>query len=197
MTPAVPSGASAYYHRGAGGVERGDLIVMRAPDGSGVLLRRLIGLPGDRVTCCDQAGLVTVDGKALQEDYLTPGTEPSRTGFAVTLGPGQIWVMADDRGKAYDSTEWGAQPASAIQGRVIRVSVPGHGHVTEETPATFITDGLATGQGESQLPLALAGAGVIALGVLVIYGAVGVILWAVRRRHSRRLPPSPPSPLAG
>jgi signal peptidase I len=189
----LPSGASAYYQREAGGVERGDLIVLPAPDGSGVLLRRLIGLPGDRVTCCDRAGLVTVDGEPLQEDYLTPGTASSQPAFAVTLGPVQIWVMADNRDHAYDSTEWGAQPASAIQGRVIQVSVPGSGHVSEQPPATFITDGLATGQGNSPLPFVLVGTGVIGLVVLIIYGVAGVILWAVRRRRRKRFPP-PPQP---
>ncbi|MGH3298956.1 MAG: S26 family signal peptidase [Trebonia sp.] len=46
---------------------------------------RVVGLPGDRVACCDSDGRVTVDGKRLNETYLYPGDAPSAQPFSVTL----------------------------------------------------------------------------------------------------------------
>ncbi len=67
------------------------------------LIKRVIGLPGDTVKCCDDAGRVVVDGKSLDEPYLYPGDVPSETPFSVTVPPGRIWVMGDHRSVSKDS----------------------------------------------------------------------------------------------
>lgn len=68
------------------------------------LIKRAIGLPGDQVACCDAAGRLTVNGKPVQEEtYLKPGAEPSADTFDVTVPPGRLWVMGDNRGNSEDS----------------------------------------------------------------------------------------------
>src|SRR5215471_11087988 len=104
-------------------------------------IKRVIGLPGDRVACCDARGRVTVNGKPLDETYLYPGNRPSASGFSVTLGPGQIWVMGDHRNISVDSRTWGPVPVSGVKGRVVAV-----GHWSQftvlRTPQAYVFDGL-------------------------------------------------------
>lgn len=72
------------------------------------LTKRIIGMPGDRVECCDDQGRVAVNGKALDENtYLYAdsfGTvEPSETEFDVTVPRDSLFVMGDHRDASADS----------------------------------------------------------------------------------------------
>lgn len=67
------------------------------------LIKRVIGVGGDRVRCCDTAGRITVNGVALDEPYIFPGDEPSATPFDVKVPPGRLWVMGDHRAGSLDS----------------------------------------------------------------------------------------------
>lgn len=70
----------------------------------GHLVKRVIGIGGDRVKCCDSEGRVTVNGKALDESsYLPKGTLPSDEPFDVRVPEGHLWVMGDNRGDSCDS----------------------------------------------------------------------------------------------
>src|SRR6185312_7018733 len=63
-----------------------------------ILIKRVIGLPGDKVACCDAQGRVTVNGVPLTEQsYLYPGDAPSEIRFNVVVPPGRLWVMGDHR----------------------------------------------------------------------------------------------------
>jgi signal peptidase I len=68
------------------------------------LIKRVIGLPGDTVECCDAQGRLMVNGEPIDEvSYLKPGARPSGTPFKVTVPPGRLWVMGDNRGNSADS----------------------------------------------------------------------------------------------
>jgi signal peptidase I len=70
----------------------------------GHLVKRVIGIGGDRVVCCDAKGRITVNGKALNEKaYLPKGTAPSQIKFDRTIPKDHLWMMGDNRSFSYDS----------------------------------------------------------------------------------------------
>jgi signal peptidase I len=66
-------------------------------------VKRVVGLPGDHVVCCDDQHRLTVNGVPVQEDYLFPGDVPSDLTFDVTVPAGRLWVMGDHRSDSADS----------------------------------------------------------------------------------------------
>ena len=135
MENTVRPGSTMLVEKGQG-VRRGDVIALSRPGGS--FIRRVIGLPGDRVACCI-AGHVTVDGKPLEESYVYPGDQPSAVTFSVTLQPGQLWVLGDHRSIAIDSRIWGPVPVSDVIGRVVAVFSGGAPQLLLHTPQAFVT----------------------------------------------------------
>jgi signal peptidase I len=96
------------------------------------LIKRVIGLPGDHVVCCNNNKQLTVNGAALTEPYLFPGDNPSESSFNITVPPGRVWVMGDHRADSADSRPHdensggakGSVPESLIVGRAITVVWP-------------------------------------------------------------------------
>ena len=87
----------------SGPVQEGLEAVGLWPTG-GHLVKRVIGMPGDEVACCDANGHVTVNGVALDEsDYLARGVQPSELSFEVTVPDDRLWVMGDNRQNSDDS----------------------------------------------------------------------------------------------
>jgi signal peptidase I len=185
MQPTIAPGDRILAVQGSSGIRRGDIVVFRVPTKiSGtddLFMKRVIGLPGDHVACCDARGQVTVDGKPLSENYLYPGDPPSRTRFSVTVGKGKIWVMGDHRNISVDSREWGPVPVRGVVGRVILI---GHGSsfATVRTPRTFVADGLAPVDTRLRLYAGIAIAAAASIVALLLLAAFGITRFVIRRR---------------
>ena len=86
------------------------------------LIKRLIGLPGDKVVCCDANSRLTVNGTPIQEPYVFPGDKPSEIAFSVTVPAGKLWMMGDHRFVSEDSRyhpdlDQGMVPIKDVVGR--------------------------------------------------------------------------------
>jgi signal peptidase I len=155
---------------GSGAPHRGDIVVFADPGGwlspsetqtrggvaaraleavglypaGGHLVKRVIGVGGDEVRCCDAQGRITVNGVALNEKaYLAPGERPSTIDFDVKVKRGYLWVQGDNRSNSADSRVHlgdpggGQVPADDVVGKVFAVVWPfGHAKILH-TPATF------------------------------------------------------------
>jgi signal peptidase I len=77
-------------------------------------VKRVIGLPGDRVVCCDAAGRIIVNGVGVDEPYLAPGDLPSALTFDVTVPTGNMWVMGDHRSDSGDSRSYLGRPGGGM-----------------------------------------------------------------------------------
>jgi signal peptidase I len=96
--PAQPHGKLATL------VRDGLTFVGLLPDNSeNHLIKRVIGLPGDHVVCCDEGGRITINGAPIKEPYLKPGDAASEQDFDITVPPGRVWVMGDHRSNSADS----------------------------------------------------------------------------------------------
>jgi signal peptidase I len=106
------------------------------------LIKRVIGLPGDTVACCDPQGRLTVNGKPVTEPYIRPGNVPSQEKFSITVKPGNLWVMGDNRSQSADSRSHlyindGQVPLENVVGKAVWVAWPlgRFGSVTDGEPA--------------------------------------------------------------
>ena len=153
-----------------GDVKRGDVVVFDDPGGrwlgtegvpklspvqkvlsevglyptGGHLVKRVIGVGGDRVVCCDAQDRVTVNGVPLSEkSYIMRGASPSDRKFDVTVPEGRIWVMGDNRANSEDSRfhqdlpGGGTVPVQDVVGKVYAIVWPfDRAHRLQE-PDTF------------------------------------------------------------
>lgn len=80
------------------------IVGLRPQDAGEHLIKRVVGLPGDTVTCCDDQGRIEVNGTPIDESpYLAAGAVPSQTEFDVTVPDGNLWVLGDNRQHSGDS----------------------------------------------------------------------------------------------
>jgi len=110
------------------------IVGLTAPDSNDHLIKRVIGLPGDTVTCCDDFGQMAVNGEALDESpyvKLPEGvTRVSKDDFEVTVPEGSLWVMGDNRWNSRDSRYNRDQPGNGfvpienVVGRAVLISWP-------------------------------------------------------------------------
>ena len=159
----------------SGDVQRGDVVVFDDPGGwlapsqsnqasnvvqkgleafglyptGGHLVKRVIGVGGDEVACCDAKGRVTVNGVPLEEqDYLMPGVRPSTQDFDVEVPDGTLWVMGDNRPQSGDSrlhmgsAGGGFVPVDDVVGKVWAIVWPLGRHEILDRPETFANPAL-------------------------------------------------------
>jgi signal peptidase I len=108
---------------------RGEIAVFHAPakakamcSEGGTYLKRVIGIPGDRVT--ERDGFMYLNGHKLHEPYVDPYNRDSVTGTWPRLGPGQYFVLGDNRIGSCDSRVWGPVDRSAFIGPVVATYWP-------------------------------------------------------------------------
>jgi len=115
------------------GLQRGDVVVFQDPGGwlgpgmGDDLIKRVIGLPGDTVSCCDADGRLQVNGHAVDEPYVVLRSGSNRVSgqdFTEKVPAGQIWVMGDNRYESADSRVHGTVPESDIVGRAFVITWP-------------------------------------------------------------------------
>ena len=115
-------------------VRRGLQFVGLVPDDSDDhLIKRVIGLPGDHVVCCDKNGQLTINGVSITEPYIKPGDTPGggKASFDITVPPDKVWVMGDHRSDSSDSRfhddgtgATGSVPIEDITGRAVMIVWP-------------------------------------------------------------------------
>jgi signal peptidase I len=108
-----------------GSPKRGQIVVFKAPPATSVcggagegstFVKRLIGLPGDRVT--ERNGTIYIDGKLLSESYVDPALRDHRSG-GWNVAPGRYFFLGDDRAHSCDSRDWGTVARSSLIGPVV------------------------------------------------------------------------------
>ena len=119
-------------------------------------IKRLIGLPGDRVACCDAQGRMTINGVPLDEkSYLYPGDASSLTPFDVLVPDKKLWVMGDHRSASADSRSrigtpgGGFVPQDRVVGRAFVVTFPFNSLSRLPIPETFKQPAIEAQKGKS------------------------------------------------
>jgi signal peptidase I len=174
-------------------------------------IKRVIGLPGDHVVCCNAKGAITVNGVPLSESsYLIPGAKPSEGPFNIVVPPGRLWVMGDNRPQSADSRlhdcsytytppqcvsydKSGTVPEDRVVGRAFMIIWPPSRFRILPIPSTFSQHGLshaASSRSDGGPGLAAAGLPVRPSGPLLPLAgglAAAVPLTALERRLRLRM----------
>ncbi|MFD2079825.1 signal peptidase I [Actinopolymorpha cephalotaxi] len=115
-------------------------------------IKRVIGLPGDHVVCCDKQNRVTVNGKPITEGgYLHPGDPPSAMAFDIRVPADRLWVMGDHRSASADSRSHlgdpggGTIPIDHVVGRAFVIVWPLDRVDLLTRPGAYGDAGLASG----------------------------------------------------
>ncbi|MHA6763107.1 signal peptidase I [Streptacidiphilus sp. PAMC 29251] len=160
------------------------------------LIKRVIGVPGDTVACCDSKGRLLLNGKPLDEPYVFAGNPPSRIPFNVTVPPGKLWVMGDHRDVSADSryhmgdATGGFVPEKDVVGRAVAVIWPVSHWSTlpsQSTPAAAAGTGAAPPSGQSLRQVSSAAAlGPLPGELPLVMGLAATVSRLLGRRRTRR-----------
>jgi signal peptidase I len=189
MQPTVHPGDRVLAQRVSGSeVHRGDVVVFQDKLwGDLPEVKRVVGVGGDVVKCCDKQGRLMVNGKAVDESYLNGDTRASMTDFSTTVPRGSLFLLGDNRDVSQDSrirltdAEHGAVPAASVKGRVDGTAWPLGRMGTVARTSAF--NGIAGGGASPDGPLRMITVMVLAGVVLILGGAAyGPVAGLLRRR---------------
>ena len=109
-----------FDYRGGRTPGRGAVVECRFPGRDGNYIKRVVGLPGDRLAFSE--GFLTLNGEAVMEPYVSSVTDD----YAIELEEDQYLLLGDNRAESYDSrmSDMGAVGADAFSGRVRAVVWP-------------------------------------------------------------------------
>ncbi len=119
MQPTVHDGEVALVWRlgvTADDLRRGDLVVFRDRDGE-LALKRVVGLPGDRVAMLDAR--LTVNEVPVEEPYVDLSRIDGTYLGQVLVPEGEVFVLGDNRSRSVDSREYGTVADRDLVGRVV------------------------------------------------------------------------------
>ncbi|MEU9761623.1 signal peptidase I [Streptomyces sp. NPDC047985] len=191
MTPTVDAGDRVLAQRIDGGeVRRGDVVVFTDPAwGDMPMVKRVVGIGGDTLACCDKGGRLTLNGKAIEEPYLQQNEPASGNIFTADVPEGQLFLLGDERRSSLDSRVHlgdpgqGSVPRSAVRARVDAIAWPMDGMV--ERPETFAAlPGGVSSPGPLRLQLGAVAAGAVLILGGAVYGPIAA--WSGRAARERR-----------
>ncbi|CAM5526175.1 signal peptidase I [Streptomyces spiroverticillatus] len=145
MTPTINTGDRVLAQRISGDeVRRGDVVVFTDEVwGAMPMVKRVVGVGGDKVVCCDKQNRLQLNGKALDETYLPAASRQGTavTSFSATVPEGELFLLGDERRTSVDSrghlgdSTHGTVPLARVDARVDAVAWPVGGVV--ERPGAF------------------------------------------------------------
>ncbi|MFE1765129.1 signal peptidase I [Streptomyces angustmyceticus] len=176
MTPTIAVGARVLAEKVDGPeIRRGDIVVFKDSTwGDLPMVKRVVGVGGDKVACCTERGRLTINGTPVEEPYLQGRGPASPIGFKATVPSGQLFLLGDHRSDSLDSRvhltdgDHGSVPRSAVNARVDARAWPLGSVGVMQRPAAFSALPGGTSQPGPVQPIALA---VVAGAVLILVGA--------------------------
>ncbi|WP_418959377.1 signal peptidase I [Streptomyces tritici] len=151
MAPTVEVGDRVLAQRIDGSqVKRGDVVVFReALWGDMPMIKRVVGVGGDKVACCAADGRLTVNGEPVDEPYLRSKDATEGQDFSVTVPEGKLFLLGDERRNSMDSrvhlqeAGQGSVPRSAVTGRIDAIAWPMDGVLARPTGFAAMPGGIS------------------------------------------------------
>ncbi len=126
MAPALRAGDVVTATTKFGDLERGDIIVLKAPPGAfesdvKVIIKRIVGLPDEAIECTGEK--ILINGRSLAEPYLPEGVS-CRESPSQPVPADSYWVLGDNRLDSKDSNVFGPIPRTSVVARVTHIYSP-------------------------------------------------------------------------